>query len=107
MVDSLLSVLFGFSSPRFLVDPSAFSHSHSTSASISAVSVGHVLVRLNFFRSMVTVAILAWSPPPLQGKTVVENLLDSDDINYMLAALKELGVAIEKDGETYKIVGNR
>ena len=31
----------------------------------------------------------------------------SDDISYMLAALKELGIAIEQDGEKYKIAGNR
>lgn len=30
-----------------------------------------------------------------QGKTVVDNLLNSDDINYMLDALKTLGLHVE------------
>ncbi|CAB4269731.1 unnamed protein product [Prunus armeniaca] len=32
-----------------------------------------------------------------EGKTVVDNLLDSDDIHYMLGALKTLGLNVEED----------
>lgn len=33
----------------------------------------------------------------IQGTTVVDNLLDSDDIHYMLGALKTLGLNVEED----------
>ena len=33
----------------------------------------------------------------IQGTTVVDNLLDSDDIHYMLGALKTLGLRVEED----------
>ncbi|TQE03354.1 hypothetical protein C1H46_011005 [Malus baccata] len=33
----------------------------------------------------------------VQGTTVVDNLLDSDDIHYMLGALKTLGLNVEED----------
>ena len=33
----------------------------------------------------------------VQGTTVVDNLLDSDDINYMLGALKTLGLNVVDD----------
>lgn len=35
-----------------------------------------------------------------QGETVVENLLDSDDVTYMLGALKCLGIAVTQDEGT-------
>ncbi|KAJ8749047.1 hypothetical protein K2173_013491 [Erythroxylum novogranatense] len=34
-----------------------------------------------------------------EGKTVVDNLLSSDDIHYMLGALKTLGLQVERNGE--------
>ncbi|VFQ94623.1 unnamed protein product [Cuscuta campestris] len=33
-----------------------------------------------------------------QGTTVVENLLNSDDVRYMLGALRTLGLRVEEDG---------
>lgn len=33
----------------------------------------------------------------LQGTTVVDNLLDSDDIHYMLSALRTLGLSVKED----------
>lgn len=33
----------------------------------------------------------------IQGTTVVDNLLDSDDVHYMLGALKTLGLHVEED----------
>ncbi|KAA8499420.1 3-phosphoshikimate 1-carboxyvinyltransferase, chloroplastic [Porphyridium purpureum] len=39
-----------------------------------------------------------------RGTTVVENLLDSDDVQYMLAALKELGVECSVDWAAKKAV---
>lgn len=33
----------------------------------------------------------------VQGTTVVDNLLDSEDIHYMLGALKTLGLHVEDD----------
>ena len=33
----------------------------------------------------------------IQGTTVVDNLLNSDDIHYMLGALKTLGLRVEED----------
>uniref|UniRef100_A0A7S1UKH8 3-phosphoshikimate 1-carboxyvinyltransferase n=1 Tax=Phaeomonas parva TaxID=124430 RepID=A0A7S1UKH8_9STRA len=38
-----------------------------------------------------------------EGTTVVENLLDSDDIRYMLGALKDLGVEYEEDTEARRV----
>mmetsp|Transcript_3744 Transcript_3744/g.14687 ORF Transcript_3744/g.14687 Transcript_3744/m.14687 type:complete len:471 (-) Transcript_3744:113-1525(-) len=38
-----------------------------------------------------------------EGRTVVENLLDSDDIRYMLGALESLGVQLEEDKEARKV----
>jgi 5-enolpyruvylshikimate-3-phosphate synthase len=40
----------------------------------------------------------------VQGTTVVENLLDSEDIHYMLEALKTLGLRVEDDKTTKKAV---
>ncbi|KAK2379278.1 RNA 3'-terminal phosphate cyclase/enolpyruvate transferase, alpha/beta [Trifolium repens] len=39
-----------------------------------------------------------------EGTTVVENLLDSEDIHYMLEALKTLGLRVEDDKTTKKAV---
>ncbi|MQL82209.1 hypothetical protein Taro_014678 [Colocasia esculenta] len=39
-----------------------------------------------------------------QGKTVVDNLLDSDDVQYMLAALKTLGLHVEDDSTLKRAV---
>ena len=33
----------------------------------------------------------------LQGTTVVDNLLNSDDVHYMLGALRTLGLHVEGD----------
>jgi 3-phosphoshikimate 1-carboxyvinyltransferase len=33
----------------------------------------------------------------LQGTTVVDNLLNSDDVHYMLGALRTLGLRVEED----------
>ena len=43
-----------------------------------------------------------------QGTTLIENLLDSADINYMLDALKDLGIDVidDKNKKTAVIVGN-
>ena len=43
-----------------------------------------------------------------QGTTVVENLLDSADIRYMLGALKQLGLDVKEDfaTKTCVVVGN-
>jgi len=43
-----------------------------------------------------------------EGRTVIENLLDSDDIRHMLAALSRLGIAAELSGDHRgcTIVGN-
>jgi len=47
-----------------------------------------------------------------EGETVVENLLDSDDITYMLKALKQLGVPISQTtdpatgAKVYAVTGN-
>ncbi|CAA7044624.1 unnamed protein product [Microthlaspi erraticum] len=38
-----------------------------------------------------------------EGTTVVENLLNSDDITYMLGALKQLGVNVEHDSENNRV----
>jgi len=40
----------------------------------------------------------------IQGTTVVENLLDSEDIHYMLEALKTLGLRVEDDKTTKQAV---
>ncbi|KFK37326.1 hypothetical protein AALP_AA4G242200 [Arabis alpina] len=39
-----------------------------------------------------------------EGTTVVDNLLNSDDINYMLDALKKLGLNVECDSENNRAV---
>nr|AAL65913.1 5-enolpyruvylshikimate-3-phosphate synthase [Orychophragmus violaceus] len=39
-----------------------------------------------------------------EGTTVVDNLLNSDDINYMLDALKKLGLNVERDSENNRAV---
>ncbi|CAH8383740.1 unnamed protein product [Eruca vesicaria subsp. sativa] len=39
-----------------------------------------------------------------EGTTVVDNLLNSDDINYMLDALKKLGLSVEIDSENNRAV---
>ncbi|KAK4353991.1 hypothetical protein RND71_026185 [Anisodus tanguticus] len=39
-----------------------------------------------------------------QGTTVVDNLLSSDDIHYMLGALKTLGLKVEEDSENQRAV---
>ena len=39
-----------------------------------------------------------------EGTTVVENLLESDDINYMLGALETLGVKLERTPEEKRVV---
>jgi 3-phosphoshikimate 1-carboxyvinyltransferase len=39
-----------------------------------------------------------------EGTTVVDNLLNSDDINYMLDALKRLGLNVETDSENNRAV---
>ena len=39
-----------------------------------------------------------------EGTTVVENLLDSDDIRYMVGALKTLGVKLEEDWDNDRMV---
>lgn len=43
-----------------------------------------------------------------EGTTVVDNLLDSDDVRYMLAALKTLGLSVEDDRTTKRatVVGS-
>jgi len=38
-----------------------------------------------------------------EGTTLVENLLDSDDIRYMVSALKALGVQLEEDWENLRM----
>eukprot|EP00218_Dolichomastix_sp_CCMP3274_P016403 CAMPEP_0170142870 /NCGR_PEP_ID=MMETSP0033_2-20121228/8914_1 /TAXON_ID=195969 /ORGANISM="Dolichomastix tenuilepis, Strain CCMP3274" /LENGTH=472 /DNA_ID=CAMNT_0010379263 /DNA_START=8 /DNA_END=1426 /DNA_ORIENTATION=+ len=38
-----------------------------------------------------------------EGTSVVENILDSDDIRYMIGALKELGVELEEDWDNNRI----
>ncbi|CAG9466681.1 unnamed protein product [Pedinophyceae sp. YPF-701] len=38
-----------------------------------------------------------------EGVTVVENLLDSDDIRYMVGALRDLGVKLEEDWENRRM----
>ena len=40
-----------------------------------------------------------------EGETVVRDVLDSDDTAVMIAALKKLGVALEKTGDTVRISG--
>uniref|UniRef100_A0A1J3HGA8 3-phosphoshikimate 1-carboxyvinyltransferase n=1 Tax=Noccaea caerulescens TaxID=107243 RepID=A0A1J3HGA8_NOCCA len=39
-----------------------------------------------------------------EGTSVVDNLLNSDDINYMLDALKKLGLNVERDSENNRAV---
>ncbi|XP_010544647.1 PREDICTED: 3-phosphoshikimate 1-carboxyvinyltransferase, chloroplastic [Tarenaya hassleriana] len=39
-----------------------------------------------------------------EGTTVVDNLLNSDDINYMLGALKTLGLNVEHDSENNRAI---
>jgi 3-phosphoshikimate 1-carboxyvinyltransferase len=39
------------------------------------------------------------------GRTRIANLLDSEDTRYMLAALAQLGVRIDRDGSAYSIAG--
>ncbi|KAK4379402.1 hypothetical protein RND71_001264 [Anisodus tanguticus] len=39
-----------------------------------------------------------------EGRTVVDNLLSSDDIHYMLGALKTLGLHVEDDGENQRAI---
>src|SRR6185436_8093765 len=39
------------------------------------------------------------------GTTVVHDLLDSDDTQVMLAALRELGCGVEPDGSAWRITG--
>ncbi|CAM6100792.1 unnamed protein product [Calypogeia fissa] len=39
-----------------------------------------------------------------EGTTVVENLLDSDDVRYMVGALKTLGVSVEEDWSTNRAI---
>lgn len=43
-----------------------------------------------------------------KGTTKVENLLDSEDIQYMLGALKTLDVSVENnlEAKTVEVVGN-
>ena len=39
-----------------------------------------------------------------QGTTVVDNLLNSDDVHYMLGALRALGLRVEEDGAIKRAV---
>ncbi|HJW10464.1 MAG TPA: bifunctional 3-phosphoshikimate 1-carboxyvinyltransferase/cytidylate kinase, partial [Albitalea sp.] len=39
------------------------------------------------------------------GSTLVHDLLDSDDTRVMLAALRQLGCAIEPEGRSLRITG--
>lgn len=39
-----------------------------------------------------------------QGRTVVDNLLSSDDIHYMLGALKTLGLHVEDDNRNQRAI---
>ena len=39
-----------------------------------------------------------------EGTTTVENILDSEDIRYMVGALKDLGVSLQEDWENSRIV---
>lgn len=39
-----------------------------------------------------------------EGTTTVENILDSEDIRYMVGALKDLGVKLEEDWENDRII---
>lgn len=39
-----------------------------------------------------------------QGRTVVDNLLSSDDIHYMLGALKTLGLYVEDDNGNQRAI---
>ncbi|CAK9318977.1 unnamed protein product [Citrullus colocynthis] len=39
-----------------------------------------------------------------EGTTVVDNLLSSDDIHYMLGALKTLGLSVEEDGANKRAI---
>lgn len=39
-----------------------------------------------------------------QGTTVVDNLLDSDDIHYMLGALRTLGLRVEDNKEIQQAI---
>lgn len=40
----------------------------------------------------------------LQGTTVLDNLLNSDDVQYMLAALKTLGLSVEDDSNIKRAI---
>ena len=41
----------------------------------------------------------------LQGETVLDNLLDSDDVTFMIGALRALGVAVEQpEGSKKRVV---
>ena len=39
-----------------------------------------------------------------QGRTVVDNLLNSDDVHYMLGALRTLGLHVEEDSEIKRAI---
>ena len=39
-----------------------------------------------------------------QGTTVVDNLLNSDDVHYMLGALKTLGLHVEEDSASKRAI---
>lgn len=45
-----------------------------------------------------------WLAFEFQGTTVVDNLLSSDDIHYMLGALKTLGLQVEDDSGNQQAV---
>lgn len=40
----------------------------------------------------------------MQGTTIVDNLLDSDDVHYMLGALRTLGLRVEEDRENKRAI---
>src|SRR5690349_14071472 len=43
-----------------------------------------------------------------EGRTIINNLLDSDDIRHMLASLSQLGISLELSGDrrSCTVVGN-
>jgi 3-phosphoshikimate 1-carboxyvinyltransferase len=40
----------------------------------------------------------------IQGTTVVDNLLNSDDVHYMLGALRTLGLCLEENTELKQVI---
>ena len=97
-----LNLFFSFPFPS---NPPPPPHTHKTPAAsldLAPIATIEGTVRLPGSKSLSNRVLLLAALA--EGTTTVENLLDSEDIRYMVSALKQLGIELEEDWDNRRAV---